>query len=493
MKKQTKKIVIGSLITIAVILALLFVFGVGQSIFSTSSTSFSNGTVYWTITGSGNAYGGETLTFNYKVGSNVNNYPLNDGTGRIVQPKTSMDITISKGDSYCSYPITSSYTQGLYGIGKKEYFILGNPAKTAFIEVKDSNGQVQTVDGSLIQSVTLQDTDDSGSAVVQTQGLLDSKYTCPNYANVAFVVNKDGQTLIVDRTSLEVLGKTTSALDLIGFNTKLNNLPKSSFTNTFSNFSYRLTSGSEFRGYMDIGNVIFTITADQDYFDSVVYTPPKEVKPIITNVDCADTLKSKTSGIQLYIKNTESSTGSVTITASALKGMITPSGTSSLLTTTKTIPFTYTAGSVIGEDIITFKVCSQSQFTSSNCDTYTCKLTITEETPKTFCGDGTCQTNEDATSCSKDCFVDKCGNGICDTGENYISCAVDCKEQPQCKWYQEPTPAYKTLFGFVQKEAGCKTAPWFNVIIVISFLLLVILIYIGFMKAKQGLIRRFRK
>jgi hypothetical protein len=47
--------------------------------------------------------------------------------------------------------------------------------------------------------------------------------------------------------------------------------------------------------------------------------------------------------------------------------------------------------------------------------------------PGNCCGDGTCQTDEDASWCG-DCgqVAGSCGNGACDAGENACTCAADC-------------------------------------------------------------------
>ena len=47
------------------------------------------------------------------------------------------------------------------------------------------------------------------------------------------------------------------------------------------------------------------------------------------------------------------------------------------------------------------------------------------------CGDGTCNPQEDCTSCVSDCGVcTNCGNGTCETGETCTSCASDCGACP---------------------------------------------------------------
>ncbi len=46
------------------------------------------------------------------------------------------------------------------------------------------------------------------------------------------------------------------------------------------------------------------------------------------------------------------------------------------------------------------------------------------------CGNGICETGENASSCPTDCKpAAQCGNGICETGENASSCPTDCSGQ----------------------------------------------------------------
>ncbi len=43
------------------------------------------------------------------------------------------------------------------------------------------------------------------------------------------------------------------------------------------------------------------------------------------------------------------------------------------------------------------------------------------------CGNGVCETGENATSCPADCMATAmCGNGVCETGENSTNCPQDC-------------------------------------------------------------------
>lgn len=53
-----------------------------------------------------------------------------------------------------------------------------------------------------------------------------------------------------------------------------------------------------------------------------------------------------------------------------------------------------------------------------------------------YCGDGTCDPDETSAMCPADCS--SCGNGTCDVGENEMNCPQDCSVPDECvadEWY----------------------------------------------------------
>ena len=48
------------------------------------------------------------------------------------------------------------------------------------------------------------------------------------------------------------------------------------------------------------------------------------------------------------------------------------------------------------------------------------------------CGNGTCESGEDSTTCPADCPAAVCGNGVCEAGETAESCAADCTGEWVC-------------------------------------------------------------
>ena len=58
------------------------------------------------------------------------------------------------------------------------------------------------------------------------------------------------------------------------------------------------------------------------------------------------------------------------------------------------------------------------------------------------CGNGVCEAGENACNCPRDCYGSCCGNGVCEPGENKISCPRDCGGDPPIwgKIMAFPTP-----------------------------------------------------
>ena len=476
----------GKIIVLLIFLGigLFFILGgdVLQSVLTPPTTiNVENGEVFWLMTNSVNNID-EGWTFNYRVGDNVNDYELSDGS--IVKPQQSMSVSFSKQDSYCYYTmeqITHNYK--ILGIFNREfkYWIFNNPNRVADVKITTSDGKSTVLDGTQVASTTLYDSDGNGAVTVQSQGLLVSNVDCPSNTNMAIYVNKDGfpdhvyKNQLQDELSEDRLIESTNwLLNEIYNNVNIN----TQFLNAFTGYSSSPLQ-SEFTGNINLGSSVITLTADQDYFDSIVYIPPKEVDPRIDGITCADLKVGDSGGINVKLLNREDSEGYVLVTADGTNAVVTPTSRSVLLDNTAETSFTVTAGSTEGIGKIEVKVCSQDQFYSPNCDTDSCLFDITQDEPPTICGDGICQANEGPTTCPEDCTV-LCGNGVCDIGETTITCPQDCKLE--CEWYQDSVPAGKDygIFGWrhilnnpIETEAFCKTAGW--VYAVIGGLVIVVL------------------
>ena len=149
-----------------------------------------------------------------------------------------------------------------------------------------------------------------------------------------------------------------------------------------------------------------------------------------------------------------------------------------------------------------------SDFSCPNQGQFTCQNKIKSGWS---CNSGFCEKDKDVgvSCCSQyDCPTDqtcqnyKCVGGAITPPVNLTDCTTDSQcglgskcingkcsviVIGDCKWYQNPTPA-KSLFGeLIKVDAGCKTAGWFVLTVIIGFLLIILLAII-FVKR---LIRRF--
>ena len=93
--------------------------------------------------------------------------------------------------------------------------------------------------------------------------------------------------------------------------------------------------------------------------------------------------------------------------------------------------------------------------------------------PPDTCGDGACQSGENAQNCAEDCVPDTCGDGTCDGAENADNCASDCQTvctSPQMPVYCADTnscweagtdcslPSYTCVGGAINRCGGAEAA-----------------------------------
>lgn len=458
------------------ILAILLVVGIGfvgvgqlqQTIFSTTQVNVVNGEAYWLATGvAGNV--DEGFSFRYNV-NNLEDAELQDGS--IIQPQNSMTINLKKQQSSCKYTLISTSKKVLFF--NYNYFILSNPERIANVKVTDSSGAEEILRGAIQEQVTLKDRDGKGSATIQTQGLLGTNKDCPNYENVA-VIYEDNIPKIVQKSDLESkLGSFGASITgLIGY-LFAEVRPNTQFTSSFETSPQ--ISSKEIIGDINIGRPVFTITADADYFDSVVYIPPTVADPEIDKINLPSKLQTgQSSSGSIRISN-NGDDGDVAIKLSSDDLGINPSSDNILLKNSKTFYFIVQASNKESDGVLKAEVCSLDQFGEEKCDIKTksfeiYKPSIFDGDPEEYCGDGTCQANENSAICPKDCKIDRCGDEVCDKTENVDTCPEDCKVS--CKAYQEPYESNIEDCGFLnwkssvpfaecetRKETGCKTAGW---------------------------------
>lgn len=447
LKQKTKTSLGIGLIAIGFI--LIFSSGVLNSVLGVSSVNVgSDGKVYWVATGTADQLGEEIYTFNYKP----SNYTLS--SGQIVSPKA-VDIYIQKQDSYCSYTLNKkSIVKTVFLIPYTlTYYELSNPAKTVNIKVSDSKGDSIMMDGTLVQSATMNDKDGKGSITIQTNGLLSGKMSCPEQSDVIVVGNK----FLSKSAYLSMKGTDVSGL-----------AENTNFIRGFE--SAPVISGtSSVRGDISsLGNVKFTLTADQDYFNSVIYTPAVTGNPSVSDSDISisDIKPDSTGTASVSIRNLNSGSALFKVEASISNGAVNPSSQNAYIDGSKTFYFNIKTNDVITTDSFKVKVCSVNQFGSSKCDTASKSFDI-KNYVSSFCGDGTCDSNENNVTCSQDCKL------------------IQPKPNKTvvCSWYQEEytrteinrgTLYWRSIlkgvtFGAVDlvettETPDCRTAGWLNLV-----------------------------
>lgn len=427
---------------------ILLVVGGGflQSLLSVDTTVIDD-KVHWIVTGTAN-----NLDEGYKfIRYSPDDYEREDGTE--VQPKDSLDLRVSKGDSYCDYSFEENVVTKFYFVDFS-YYTLKSPERTANFIVEDENtGDSKTIDGTTEDSYTFNK--DGGKAVVEPQGILSSKEDCPDYENVVMTIDDDGNKNFYYRNQFEdYLDDMSLSLTDIYETLNADLSTNTQFIEAFNDYE---VSSTEFKGDIDIGSAVFTITADEDYFDSFVYEPPKQVEPKISNIMIGDIEQGESGSVRVFIDNMNDEEGKATISASADKSSVDPSSTSIQLKDSADSYFTVTPGSFSsGSDNICFEVCSTSQFEETNCDEQCESFEIIEEEPNEgYCGDDTCQEWETETTCPEDCSGDEKGNET---------------ESLECAWYQEAKfqndvdRDWYNYIGFgeptVISKPVCATAGW---------------------------------
>lgn len=460
----------GAMIFFGILMAigLILIFSGGllkQTVFSVDEikTSVEGGKVVWTVYASAS-----DINEQYDFVRKFSKYEFSDGT--TVTPQKSMAVLITEKSSTCQYSLID-LGNNIKG--------LSVPSKNIDLLVLDGNsGKSQILEGEKRDSVTIEDTDGKGQLIVTSEGLLGGQNECPDYENVA-IVERDGKLVAVYKDVLlsqrnACLTKLFSIACIQGL---FQDVPiNTQFTSAFD--SYEITS-SKFTGSgLDLGTATFTIRADQDYFDSVVYTPAKDVKPEIVQIDVASEIReSSSSSIMVTVKNKEDTEGKITITPSSADDVsFSPNSRDLTLSDTVSTTFTIANGDDLGDKEIKVEACFIG-YSGKICDSKTKTFTSTEQ---------------------KEDVKEECGDGICQSFESYTTCPADCKEGDKpliCdKWYQEKgtTSTYKySLLGFKfgeQTEEVCRTASWIYLVSILSIILI-----LGFAVILTSPARRMRK
>jgi hypothetical protein len=459
-KSRNNLIIIGSVLGIVLLVVLLaFVFkgGVKESIFSLSDVNVgTDGKVYWIVTASANNPN-ETYIFSQTFST----YTKTDGTQ--VTPKNPLTLVVSPISSKCIYQ-TQQYiakkSTFLFLTKDIPYYVLSNTQRVVNFDVTDSYGQTKNFDGTVIDSKTFSNS--NGNAVVQTQGILSGKYNCPEYSNVVLLNKAD-----LNLGTGYLFGYKSEFDSWVAGGSTQNVNDNTQFTSSFQ--SYPLFNGTTVYGdyRQNLGFAVFTITADQNYFNSVVYVPPKEPYPVVSTINVASQIeKSKTSSMNVVISNNNANAGTILLSTSSNLFSVSPQQINTILPASGSVTqsFTLTAQSTTGCGDITITACSTGQFsTTKNCNSKSSNVCIVSSS------------------------TNLCGNGVCDSYENSATCSQDCYSptpvpQQECKWYQSSTTtSSKGFLGLFPSTANtCSLNGWIVLglfAVVIAFLIFVYLLF----------------
>lgn len=459
-------IIAGVLILAIILLAIFFSYGPNNlSILSQSTVNVNvdgTGKVYWVITGTA-----ENLDSGYSFNYLPPKYTKTDGTGTTVTPQSSLNIVIKTSEKSCTYQLQSK-SKTIYSIPiiplvwyydwTYTYKVLANSEKTFLIDVTPNRGNKITLDGSLTNSETINDPDGKGSVTIQTQGALGTKYDCPEKSDIA-VIGSGTNKKIIDKSDLEndLDSFSSGSLITLIINAVLNyqNVADVMFKNYDTNSiftgaftTYPQVTDSYIKGIKDMGNPVFTITADQDYFNSVVYTPPTSSDPYIDIINAPNIKKGSTGSISIVVKNRNSNSGSVTLTLSSPYASFNPSSENFVLTSSSTRSSQESANNIVVDNPITAKVCTNNQFGTNKCDTKTVIQKITGE--GLYCGDGICSSNENNATCPQDCYTP----GNCFKDESVCTSNNDCCSKSCVNGICKPKTSCSSCWSWLKDKMG---------------------------------------
>jgi hypothetical protein len=392
-------------------LVLIFASGVLQSFLGVSEFRADDGKGYWLISGVADSFG-DKANFLTKSASQLGTGTLPDGTK--VVPQKGLAISISKGTSQCEYAMVQRSKVIWTSIFNREtvrYYDVASPDRVINAVFSDDRGNSQTVDGTIDNFLTFTDSDGKGTAVIRTLKSTQGKQDCPSPSSLAILKASENPFLRTD-DAIEYLDRSQliaflDERDSWGSTFRFKDVKEVANANTFilafSNGELKIVNNKVIGSGRNIGDVLFTITADRDYFDSVLITPAKPSIPKITKVDYPKEIgNGKSASIKVTINN-EGDKGSANIQFSSNYLSFSPDKGSFILDKELTYTTTIVAGdSEKANSPITIKVCGVSQIVAGSCDTETIYIDIKGSTPDT-CGDGICQSFESYLTCPKDC------------------------------------------------------------------------------------------
>lgn len=427
-KKKIYPVVFLIIIVLLIVVGLVF-FPRMQSILTPPvKTNLVDGRVYWVATVSGDSLD-EGFNFEYRVGDNVNDFTLPSGV--VVEPKKSYNLRFEKGKSQCVYVLEKTKLSKLL-LPSIDYYILKNPERVVEVVVRDNRGNIKIIDGSVVQSVDLIDSDGRGIVTIQTVGIIGSKLDCPDYENVALMIDNNFVPHYFDRLNLVSKYNSLTIYNLVGAIDFLVNYGKvnTQFVSAFTNLNLD-SSYTKIVGDINVGNAVFTVTADQDVFDSVLVQPASVAIPRIESVNINDLERDTIGTLKVVIINT-GNPGNINVKLVGGRSSFSPSSINVLLNDRLELSFNVKSGFSQGSDSVSVEVCGVSQFGGGICDSEVKNFNILNTAPKKYCGDN-----------------------ICDSlfGENANTCNIDCKNIPLLPDEMVCAPKFA---GLVQGEVGVK-------------------------------------
>lgn len=440
--------IIGVIIILIVSLVAGWIRLPGFSLLSSSTNvQFSNGNVYQVA----------TLTIDKTQSTTFlmtpQNYTLSNGS--TVVPRNNVTFTFTPSQQFCTYRLDAQSDPVILGqnLNGWNYYGVGNPRLSAFVRINSSasNGDVTLNVTNVGEQLTLPASDGSGSVSAQVQGVLGTGSNCPDSSGLV-VLNNNGQPRVVSQAAYNdyktrrindayITCGFGGVLNPLSVSTCINNalvdvstgsgIPEASnFRGEFQGLTFADSIGTQIKTQITgvvnptrFANPVITLTADQAYFNSFIYSPPRLSQPQILSISCGDMTESRSATIRATFRNTGATNDIFTYTISTNKGSITP--------TTGTIPmnagdqgvqnFVYSVPSVSSTEPynVNVQLCTSNQI-QSNCVQSQCNGNIIDVPPPAIPG------------LPQNPVTPYCGDMQCNAarGETTLTCSQDCPVQP---------------------------------------------------------------
>jgi hypothetical protein len=441
MDKDTKGKVIWAVVVVALALAVYFFINQPQSIISQSNNvQFTNGKLY-TLTYLSINTNNQSVA--YLAGGNYT-YP----NGTTITAKKVSQIVFGQGNQYCRYTLAekSDPVIGAISLNLWKYYEIQSQSLTIPVDIWSNNNYEGTFDLAPVKNTkTVQDIDGKGFATIEADGVTAQSVCAPTSGLVVlnahgvphvvlksdYITNRDNNLNLIAYTGNCAVTCAVSVITssyaqckvcLTGYVDTLAgyNMPEDPNFNSYysiKQFDSGYTTLTGIVAGSKIANPKVLITADQDFFDSVLYSVPETTQPKIISFSNNQITEKTVGTYNVIIQNTGNIQDNYQWTVSSDYGTFaSPSGTVMISAGSQlSLPLTFSApydSSTSDKTVnIVFKVCSNSQIPNSQkCDTWTIQRTIKNTDgqiipPAPVCGDTHCDASigENTQTCSQDC------------------------------------------------------------------------------------------